>query len=189
MTTIFLFFAIIGTFFMNDTTITTVDWNIYNSPSLSYFFNILKTRDYSLAQLKYKAKQKNLDTNDTKQALDYLVSHNLINDQRLAQNLLEYYKGQKGKNYLQQKLLQKGISEQIIRSTVLEFEESLHPSYIDIITKNAITKTQKKITQGSSNSLYQYKMFVYNALASDGFVDINRLYQEFFSHAFRADQD
>jgi regulatory protein len=74
-----------------------------------YLLFLLTRRDYSTAQLIEKALNKGYDGIDTKRAVSELTQAGLINDKRMAENIIEGYQGVKGKVWIKQKLLLKKI--------------------------------------------------------------------------------
>lgn len=74
-----------------------------------YLLFLLTRRDYSTAELLEKALNKGYDGIEVKQAITELTSLGLINDVRMAENIIANYKGYKGKTWIKQKLILKRI--------------------------------------------------------------------------------
>jgi SOS response regulatory protein OraA/RecX len=87
-----------------------------------YIIKILGLKDYSSRELFNKASKLGYKDEDTQSILDQLVLDNWINDERLAQNLIECYQGRKGKSWLQQKLSMRMIDREIIARVLSESE-------------------------------------------------------------------
>ena len=79
-----------------------------------YIIKILGLKDYSIKELQNKATKLGYNTQDIESILDQLINDNWINDQRLAENLVECYSGRKGKSWLQQKLSMRLIDKETI---------------------------------------------------------------------------
>lgn len=79
-----------------------------------YIIKILGLKDYSIKELQNKSLKLGYKLEDIQCILDQLVKDNWINDERLAENLIEYYQGRKGKAWLQQKLSMRLIDRDVI---------------------------------------------------------------------------
>ena len=96
---------------------------------LKYFLNLLKVRDYSEKILVEKALSKNYSPEEIQESINYLLEKNFLNDLRLAENLVQKYKNQKGLNWIKQKLVQKGISKENIEFVLKNLKQAdLKPS-------------------------------------------------------------
>jgi regulatory protein len=93
----------------------------------SYFLKLLAARDYSEAELRTKAKQKEFDPAIVEEVIEEFKSKKWLDDERFAQNLFEIYKGQKGENWISQKLQQKGISRHTIQA-IFESQSQIQPA-------------------------------------------------------------
>jgi SOS response regulatory protein OraA/RecX len=87
-----------------------------------YIIKILGLKDYSSKELFNKALKLGYKTEDIQSILDKLASDNWINDERLAQNLIECYQGRKGKSWLQHKLSMRMIDREMIVKVLSENE-------------------------------------------------------------------
>jgi SOS response regulatory protein OraA/RecX len=97
--------------------------------ALKYFLNLLKARDYSVKSLIEKGKKKEYEELEIQQAIDFLLKNNFLNDLRLAKNIIQKYKDEKGFNWIKQKLFLKGISKADIQQALSEFEiQEFQPS-------------------------------------------------------------
>jgi regulatory protein len=87
-----------------------------------YIIKILGLKDYSTRELQNKALKLGYKIEDIQTILDQLIKDNWINDERLAENLIECYNGRKGKAWLQQKLNMRLIDKEIITKVLSQIE-------------------------------------------------------------------
>jgi regulatory protein len=92
-----------------------------------YILFLLTRRDYSTAELLDKSLKKGYDGIDTKSAITELTQAGLINDVRMAENIIASYQGYKGKTWIKQKLMLKKIPFTTIE-ILLEESENLNQS-------------------------------------------------------------
>jgi regulatory protein len=92
-----------------------------------YILFLLTRRDYSTAELLEKSLKKGYDGIDTKMAISELTHAGLINDVRMAENIIASYQGYKGKTWIKQKLMLKKIPFTTIE-ILLEETENLNES-------------------------------------------------------------
>ena len=83
---------------------------------------LLARGDYTLADITNRLINKGFDPVEVNQDLQLLVTKKWINDTRVAENIWEYYKGQKGDIFIKQKMQLK----QVPRETISNFFENLH---------------------------------------------------------------
>ncbi|MBC7405985.1 MAG: RecX family transcriptional regulator [Candidatus Parcubacteria bacterium] len=83
---------------------------------------LLARGDYALADITNRLIKKGFDRIEVNQDLQLLVTKKWINDARVAENIWEYYKGQKGDIFIKQKMQLK----QVPRETISNFFENLH---------------------------------------------------------------
>lgn len=101
---------------------------------LSYGFRSEKEIERYLAEKKAKVTQ-------IKEIITRLKKLNYIDDEALANNMLDYcYRTLKGPNVLSQKLFQKGISENLIKKTINSYTLEKQEEVIDIIITKFIEK-------------------------------------------------
>lgn len=74
-----------------------------------YAFHLLAKRDYLSQELKNKLVQKSYDEKTAQNVVKELEEKGFLNDLRVAQNLIDFYKEKKGENWIRQKLMQKGL--------------------------------------------------------------------------------
>jgi SOS response regulatory protein OraA/RecX len=87
-----------------------------------YIIKILGLKDYSVKELQNKSLKLGYKLEDIQSVLDQLIKDNWINDERLAENLMECYKGRKGKTWLQQKLSMRLIDREVIAKVLSQTE-------------------------------------------------------------------
>ena len=87
-----------------------------------YIIKILGLKDYSIKELLNKASKLGYKGEDIQSILDQLIKDNWINDERLAENLVECYSGRKGKSWLQQKLSMRLIDKETIARVLNQIE-------------------------------------------------------------------
>lgn len=132
-----------------------------NVKLLSY---AMKLRQKSLIS-EYKLREKLYAKEANKKDVDYVVktmkSYDLINDEALASDYLEYYNSQNyGKNKITAKLSEKGIFEEYIAK--LKFPASIERKK----AKSLLIKLEKKYEKYNSSSKKQH---IYNAYIQQGF--------------------
>ncbi|MBC7471657.1 MAG: regulatory protein RecX [candidate division SR1 bacterium] len=88
-----------------------------------YILFLLTRKDYSTAELLEKSLKKNYDGIDIKQAISDLTQIGLINDVRMAENIIANYSGYKGKTWIKQKLMIKKIPYTTIEILLEETED------------------------------------------------------------------
>ncbi|MGL4758761.1 MAG: regulatory protein RecX [Patescibacteria group bacterium] len=124
--------------------------------SFEYMLSLLNKRDYSEYELKQKALQKSYSSEQTDEALQRLKALNYVNDQRLVENLFYFYSKIKGKNWIINKLKQKGIDYQIY-SPLLEnqIEIDFDTIYSRVKSKFSYLNLQN-MDQKSYSKLYRF---------------------------------
>jgi regulatory protein len=105
-----------------------------------YFLNILQKRDYSEKELRDKAILKGFEGQDINVAIKELKNLNFLNDQRLAENLLENYAGKKGLVWLKQKLMLRKIDKLVSNTALLNLESEILP---DLVFKSKVERKYK----------------------------------------------
>lgn len=84
--------------------------------------NLLKTKDYTRYQLQTKLKQGLYADDIIEAALDYVASYHYIDDERYARAYIQYASSSKSKRKIEQDLLLKGVSAEVIHSAMEDFE-------------------------------------------------------------------
>jgi len=90
--------------------------------SLEYAFFLLKLRDRSIGELREKMERKEYPSKEISETIDFLIAKNFLDDERFARNFVRFKKSLKptGKYYLQNKLRQKKIDNDIIEKVLGE---------------------------------------------------------------------
>lgn len=81
--------------------------------SKAYFYQLLSRRDYSVAELLYKGKQKGYPEEEMQAAIEQLQEMGYQSDTRLAETIITGGQGKYGKSVLKRKCLTKGISAEV----------------------------------------------------------------------------
>lgn len=84
--------------------------------------NLLKSRDYTTAQLRQKLQQSSYPEEVIDEALAYVASFHYIDDLRYAENFIHYNCSRKSRRRIENDLLNKGISKETIRKAWLKWE-------------------------------------------------------------------
>ena len=115
------------------------------SNSLHFFLKLLSVRDYSHSELLKKVQNQDFDSSDIDQAVKYLISNNFLNDDRIAQNYINFYFKSKGKLWIWQKCKSKGITETSFEKAWQEFElNKAVESFDEVIYPELKIKVQQK---------------------------------------------
>ena len=89
----------------------------------NYFLWLLAQKDYSAKVMTTKALAKNYSQEDIDLILSDLQSKKFQSDRRMGENYVEFYKNQKGKIWLTQKLSIKGLERDLIAELLAGFDE------------------------------------------------------------------
>lgn len=142
---------------------------------LSYYLGILRSRDYSVAELVYKAVKKGYQQSDIEIVVDKLIDLGYVDDARLAENIIRKYSGQKGVYWIKQKMLFRKIPKQVVDNSLSGVQKQ--PSEA---LKAKIERKYKIINWISIENQTKSKIYAY--LSSRGFADayniINKWSQE-----------
>lgn len=89
---------------------------------LEYAFFLLKLRDRSIGEMEEKLKRKEYSADEISKTMAFLIEKDFLDDERFARNFVRFKKSLKptGKYYLQNKLRQKKIDNEIIEKVLLE---------------------------------------------------------------------
>ena len=126
---------------------------------------LLGRGDYTLTDITNRLIKKGFDPIEVNQDLDLLVRKKWISDERVAQNIWEYYKGEKGNIFIRQKMQLKQVTTEIIEDffqnlSHMAIEDKEDP--IDYKTLRRKLATRYKITnwiqvdQATKNKIYGY---------------------------------
>lgn len=85
--------------------------------------NLLKTKDYTAYQLKRKLLDSGYPDYIADEAIDYVKQYGYVNDNRYALSYVSSKLQTTGRNEIKQKLIQKGLSKEVIDGAFLQFEE------------------------------------------------------------------
>ena len=85
--------------------------------------NLLKARDYTAAQMKEKLRQGGYPEEIAEEAVAYAASFSYIDDLRYAQNFIHYSHERKSRRRIENDLLSKGISREILEEAWRGWEE------------------------------------------------------------------
>lgn len=85
--------------------------------------NLLKSREYTIAQLRTKLAQGYYPENVIQQALDYVESFHYTDDLRYAVNYIIYHEDSRSRRRIEQDLLGKGITKEILEQAWTQWEE------------------------------------------------------------------
>jgi len=145
----------------------------------AYYLGLLKARDYSENELKIKAKTKGYSNSAISVVLNLLKQQNLVNDRRLAENLLEYYKSKKGVVWLQQKMRQRQIPTKIIEQVLENY--SGQPDISNL--KQLLAKKYQISSWQNSNQIDpKTKRKIVNFLSNRGYPNPYNLLQQIFDN-------
>ncbi len=127
--------------------------------------NLLTGRDYTSKQLRDKLLLGEYPEQIIDIAMDYVTSYGYVDDYRYAKEYIEYHKSSKNRVTLTNALLQRGISKDIIYSTLNELEED------DLCReeKNQIKAFLKKKSYDSTTFSYEDKMKIKASLYRKGY--------------------
>ncbi len=90
--------------------------------SLEYAFYLLKLRDRSIGEMCQKMERKEFLPEEIEKTINFLVEKDFLDDEQFARNFVRFKKSLKptGKYYLQNKLRQKKIDNDIIEKVLTE---------------------------------------------------------------------
>jgi regulatory protein len=124
-----------------------------------YILFLLSKRDYSTAILREKSLTKTYLPQDVETVLKEFTDANYINDERLAQNLVTSYLGQKGKVWITQKLMLKKIPREIIEAQFKDPEVEINKTndWFEARIKSKYNlKTWQNLDPAIKNKIMQY---------------------------------
>lgn len=85
--------------------------------------NLLKNREYTREELRRKLEQGQYPKQIIEEALDYVESYKYIDDLRYAVSYITCHEADKSRRQIEQHLMQKGISKDILEKAWQEWEE------------------------------------------------------------------
>lgn len=127
--------------------------------------NLLKSREYTRTQLKDKLRQGYYPEAIMEEALDYVESYHYIDDERYVYSFITYNNEKKSRRRIENDLLSKGVSKEIINKAWQEWESegNAQDEYEQI--KDILAK-KKFDTESATSKEYQK---IYAHLARKGF--------------------
>ena len=151
-----------------------------------YALSLLSDREYSEFSLKKKLLETGYSENHAEQILDYVKSFNYLDDERYACTFIRNRLNSKSRRYLEQKLLEKGVSKETIQNAFLQISEE-NDEGIEAVgerEKSIITKTLNKKLKGVSRDDRDKLTKITSSLLRQGFKysDINEAINEFYSN-------
>ena len=103
--------------------------------------NLLKSRDYTKKQLEEKLKQGGYPAKIIEEAIAYVESYGYVNDENYARAFIEYNIQAKSRKRIENDLLQKGISKELIYKAFTDLEaDGLEIDEIAMIQKLLLKK-------------------------------------------------
>lgn len=85
--------------------------------------NLLQSREYTRAKLREKLKDGYYPAQIIEEALDYVESYHYIDDLRYAKEYIRQAENSRSKKRIEQDLMKKGVSGELIEKAFLEWEE------------------------------------------------------------------
>jgi regulatory protein len=102
---------------------------------LRYWYNLLAKKQYSEQELIKKARLKQYEEGDISDAISKIKSQHLIHDDLVADSVASRFLGIKGKRYVSIALKKRGLSDQLIQSSIEEYQETISPSTLQAIKR------------------------------------------------------
>ena len=127
-----------------------------------YLLNLLNKKDYSEQELINKANSKSYTEEQIQEALERLRLYNFYNNERLATNLINFYKTNRGENWLYLKLSARLIPKDIIKEVL----ENIEVENYDELSRHI--KSKLRITTLKNLEYLQYQK-VYKIIFSRGY--------------------
>jgi len=127
--------------------------------------NLLKSRQYTTAQLRTKLLQGYYPEPIVQQALDYVASFHYTDDLRYAVEYITYHETTKSRKRMEQDLLRKGIQRDIMEAAWKEWEQQGGVSNELAIINNLLEKKH----YNSESADYKEKQKMYAFLLRKGF--------------------
>jgi len=134
----------------------------------NYWYGLLARRDYSESELRKKGEEKGYEPEIVSQGIVLFSEQNLINDARLAANIVEFYGTQRGPMWLRTKLIKRGLSREIIGDAL----ENFVPVVDAVFLHNLLRKYQ--ITARDQVD-FALRSKLYRAVAAKGYTNIREI--------------
>lgn len=84
--------------------------------------NLLQSRDYTESGLREKLRSGDYPENCIEEALAYVKSYGYVDDRRYAKDFIAYNLDRKSRTWIEQDLMRKGITKDIVRAVFEELE-------------------------------------------------------------------
>jgi SOS response regulatory protein OraA/RecX len=140
----------------------------------SYLLRLVNTKDYSYQELLSKSKLKGFEEEETRKLLDEFVEYRFVDERRLCEGLVSIYKGNKGPNWIFQKLITRKISKEIIKEVMSEFQSEPDPKVRELVIR------KYKITEFASIDINTKKKILL-FLASRGFTNGSKILSDWIN--------
>jgi len=124
-----------------------------------YFLRILGKRNYSEKELIRKGRKKSFNTPEINLEIQYLKDSNLINDQKLAVDIVEDLSGYKGIKWVVQKLHQRGIDQLIIDEVIGNISDNPNEETKRGVKERYNIKQWSDIEADTKYKVVQYLMY------------------------------
>jgi regulatory protein len=137
--------------------------------AIGYCLGILAKKDYSRLEIVQKLQTRGFAQSIIYETVQYLETKNFINDERIANNLVEYYYGQKGKNWIKQKMHQRMLNPQIVEQILQDLKSEVN--YLSVEQIRSLKRIlEKKYNFTEWKELdYQTKTKIFQFLLRRGF--------------------
>jgi SOS response regulatory protein OraA/RecX len=104
-----------------DTSTLSVDEEYQNCRS--YMLVLIGQKDYSVATLTQKSIEKGYLESTVEQIIQEFTAKKWVDDERMANNIVSFYSGNKGKIWIMQKLIKKQLPKDLCQKVLASFEE------------------------------------------------------------------
>ncbi|MBR6469888.1 MAG: regulatory protein RecX [Lachnospiraceae bacterium] len=101
---------------------------------------LLEQRDYTQARLRLKLKDAGFPDEAVNDAVEYVSSYGYVDDLRYACNLIRTSSGKRSRREIERKLMERGVSSEIIREAFESEAENIDESAEDELIKKVLLK-------------------------------------------------
>lgn len=137
--------------------------------AIGYCLGILARKDYSRLEMIQKLEKRIYSQSIIYEVMQYLESKKFVDDFRIAENIIHYYYGQKGKVWIKQKMETRLIPEEIINSILQELPSEInHLTEVQINSLKRILSKKYQI-ENWQNIEIQTKGKIFQYLLRNGF--------------------
>lgn len=134
----------------------------------NYWYELLARRDYSESELRKKAGEKGYELEIVSQGIILFLEQNLINDARLATNIVEFYGTQRGPMWLRTKLIKRGLHREIISDALEHFVPVVDTVFLHNLLRKYQITTRDQVDFALRSKLYR-------AVAAKGYTNIREI--------------